>query len=801
MIDLGKIGQTPKGIYNNSIIYDYLDVVSDNGNSYVSRIPNNNQPLTNINAWQINANKGNDGIDGTNAQSFNFKNNVENYESLPSTGNSENDAYYNLEDDKLYVYNGSGFPEEGSGIKLKGEDGANGTAEIPDYNPALSYVEKSTVIDDNSIWRVADGQTANVGEMPGISNKWKSITKIPLNVFSAENNIDASTMNATANYLIDLDLAQKTTETISQIKPEPFTKFTAASTLDRRSYYGWFKGVSTKKINRVKIPITSVYNGSVALTDSVFVKIGINNTFVFSTEITLSQMDAQNIDTQSGLEAETMYEIQVPDFTINNNDILFVGVSCKSETDKLGFVATNTLENEWINGYNYYDNNSVTDLTVPIAPPSTNGAWAYNIYFSLYTEVIIPKSNTSQNSYFDKVLNRNIIGEFLQRLRKKENLTAVFSGDSITQFLNSGTFNDVLQRISPIGLSASSWVQKVAQLFKYYEEDTQYRRFDHADFYFSNGIQNTASAIGSNGWATNRNDGEGWRQNNVYTSFPQSITSVSSYSKPIVGTNKINESLSINIPSTATYVEIVFIEPPFNSNIEIKINNGLTDIVSQNEALNTTNYQPIEFVKRFEFASGTLKTLTVKNTGGGTLWVWGIVYGSTNKVRSINSGMGGNNVTQIGSDYNHDRTVKLYNPDLVFYECNILNDCYLTATLVEHSNYVRNMMDKLKNLNIPIIIVLTHRGINSYKLDRGANSSAVQNSVEFLPELLKNYRAEAHKNGFAIIDIWSKSFDLLGITEAGNGNDLFLDNAHLNQNGNQMYFEEFEKLFLTQDFE
>lgn len=56
-----------------------------------------------------------------------------------------------------------------------GADGANGTAEIPNYNPALSYVEKSTVVKDNSIWRVINGQTANVGDVPGLSDKWISL--------------------------------------------------------------------------------------------------------------------------------------------------------------------------------------------------------------------------------------------------------------------------------------------------------------------------------------------------------------------------------------------------------------------------------------------------------------------------------------------------------------------------------------------------------------------------------------------------------------------------------------------------
>ncbi|NGM61684.1 hypothetical protein G5B30_07105 [Sphingobacterium sp. SGG-5] len=62
------------------------------------------------------------GNDGTNAQSFNFKGNVPDYASLPSSGNVQNDAWYNLDDNLLYVYNGISFPPDGEGMSLGGQD-------------------------------------------------------------------------------------------------------------------------------------------------------------------------------------------------------------------------------------------------------------------------------------------------------------------------------------------------------------------------------------------------------------------------------------------------------------------------------------------------------------------------------------------------------------------------------------------------------------------------------------------------------------------------------------------------------
>lgn len=175
MIDLGKIGQTPKGVYSSAVTYDYLDVVSNNGSSYVSRIPNNNQPLTNTTAWQLNAIKGVDGEDGqngTNAQSFNFKGNILEYDSLPSSGNIINDAYYNEEDELTYVFNGTSFPTQGKGINFKG--GANikrwESFIVSDFPLNID----TQTIKDNIIYIALDEISET--DVPGVSDKWTKAT-------------------------------------------------------------------------------------------------------------------------------------------------------------------------------------------------------------------------------------------------------------------------------------------------------------------------------------------------------------------------------------------------------------------------------------------------------------------------------------------------------------------------------------------------------------------------------------------------------------------------------------------------
>lgn len=73
-IVIGKIGLTPKGDYVPGEFYDILDMVSHEGNSYVSKIQNNEVDVTNTEAWLLAAEKGEDGlsIKGDKGDTFTF---------------------------------------------------------------------------------------------------------------------------------------------------------------------------------------------------------------------------------------------------------------------------------------------------------------------------------------------------------------------------------------------------------------------------------------------------------------------------------------------------------------------------------------------------------------------------------------------------------------------------------------------------------------------------------------------------------------------------------------------------------
>ena len=152
--------------------------------------------------------------------------------------------------------------------------------------------------------------------------------------------------------------------------------------IDKRTKEGWYKGISTKTINNVEIPLTASWNNSVSFTDSVYVRIGLNGTFIHTEEITLKKMYLQGIVSKSSVEGLIMYNVSIPEITINQNDVIYVGLMCKSATDKLGFVATSTKTDEWVDGWSTLSD--TTDINTYSNPPVhvANGTWALSIYFS-----------------------------------------------------------------------------------------------------------------------------------------------------------------------------------------------------------------------------------------------------------------------------------------------------------------------------------------------------------------------------------------------------------------------------------
>jgi hypothetical protein len=64
--DLGKVSLKPRGTYSSAVEYEYLDLVTFNGSSYVyiNTTATTGITVTNTNYWQCLAQKGEQGIAG-----------------------------------------------------------------------------------------------------------------------------------------------------------------------------------------------------------------------------------------------------------------------------------------------------------------------------------------------------------------------------------------------------------------------------------------------------------------------------------------------------------------------------------------------------------------------------------------------------------------------------------------------------------------------------------------------------------------------------------------------------------------
>jgi hypothetical protein len=100
------------GPYNSSIAYDIGDVVTYEGSSYY-RIDDGIEGIapTDVAYWEIIASKGEEGPAGS---SILIKGQVPNVGSLPTTGNTVNDAWIVTADGHLYIWDGTEFIDSGN---------------------------------------------------------------------------------------------------------------------------------------------------------------------------------------------------------------------------------------------------------------------------------------------------------------------------------------------------------------------------------------------------------------------------------------------------------------------------------------------------------------------------------------------------------------------------------------------------------------------------------------------------------------------------------------------------------------
>lgn len=510
-------------------------------------------------------------------------------------------------------------------------------------------------------------------------------------------------------------------------------------------------------------------------------------------------------------------------FDINNSYIKGVNYSVEEQDDI--YITTINCNNPI---YKYIRLN-IWDKTISISK-TTSGGDIDSIHLKngcithdkLSTEVryMINKINNI-NRYTDLHYTRNCISDFLDKWQNKEMVNVVCLGDSITNFQNSEILDLESQKNAPLGLQGNSWVRRLWKILNYdvYNDDRTiknengnlgYKRYDHDDFNFEGGYQGTSDSVGNYKWATNRSDSQdAWRNVN-YAGYSQIITTESTSNKMMIGSNIVGATCSVTIPSNAIGMAVVF--GGCSCVVNIKVNDGTSNIIDTNVTLNGEAY---ELHKEFSLNTGTNKTITITLISG-VVWLYGVEYWSANCVRVINSGLAGNSVGSLVTNF--DKLTKgfngsLDNVDLVVWEVNALNDAReLLTTTRKNANSV---FSKITDLGIPILAIMTHRhqkGQVTLQYDRYnpiydssfPSGSKFVGYRYFYPDYIRLYKTLSYKYKAGIIDIYSKSVDICGglsNTEATFPDNFFNDGIHLGIVGNECYEEELKKVFMWEDYE
>jgi hypothetical protein len=457
----------------------------------------------------------------------------------------------------------------------------------------------------------------------------------------------------------------------------------------------------------------------------------------------------------------------------------------------------------------------------------------------LNTDVIIAwKDNTGLHTFFDSILNKtqiasinsqiNTLGtvytptellrkqleDVFYKLMSGQTVNILGIGDSVMNFQNSGQLALADQKTAPIGLAGENWLRRLWKAINYnvwndartsitnVNGNMGFKRFDHADFTFSNGYSGTTS-LGTCDWGTNRNDAESWRDNDfngsLGTTKDRQLTSEACYNIPMVGTIKSGTTASVTIPSNAIGCRVILGKNKVSSassSATITISDG------QTKSLVPSNFVTYQNYFDFTLSGGTSKTLTLTNNSTGELWIWGIEYWTGNFVRVMNFGLAGNNSSQIVSKWDY---IPKDNVDMIILETPVLNDCTAFTYTTALSN-ASALIDKIKTLNVPILPILVHRSKScngSMVYDR---STATIGTQYFVPNYIRNYKAILAKNNLAYIDMWKKSLDEIDDSLVNDASSLFpanyfVDWGHPNTLLNQAYADELEKIFLWSDID
>lgn len=163
---------------------------------------------------------------------------------------------------------------------------------------------------------------------------------------------------------------------ILKIDP-PGTVWSSSSSFINKWWAVWLKGITTKTINRISIPIVKNFYNGLNFTDGLVVKIFYNNLLLLDKIIPFSEVSPYNNLTVNSPVSDFLYHIDLPIFELRQDDILYIGVECIGANDKISMLykmnGTPSDVAEWTRNYTSDGANTggVISLSSPPALPSS----------------------------------------------------------------------------------------------------------------------------------------------------------------------------------------------------------------------------------------------------------------------------------------------------------------------------------------------------------------------------------------------------------------------------------------------
>lgn len=209
-------------------------------------------------------------------------------------------------------------------------------------------------------------------------------------LFSIINNTDPVTAKAIYDYLFQnyadkaaVLLLQKNGSVnfnvIYKINPSG-SVWAGASTYNNKWYYVFYKGITSKIINRISIPLTRNFYANTFFTDGITVKIFKAGVLLITKIIPFSEVNPYNSLLITDPVESFYYNVDFDfPFLLSPDEILFVGVECNAATDKIGMVYKSiTADNSTEYSNNYTTEGSTAGgVTTLIAQPATPASAAF----------------------------------------------------------------------------------------------------------------------------------------------------------------------------------------------------------------------------------------------------------------------------------------------------------------------------------------------------------------------------------------------------------------------------------------